>query len=59
VHDGARSIGAAVLDERGRPLAALVVSAPSDRLAEVDFPAVGAQVRTAAAQLGGGVHAVA
>jgi IclR family transcriptional regulator, acetate operon repressor len=55
VHTGATSIGAAVLDTSGRPVAAVVVSAPSDRLPPDRYPAAGLLVREAAAALG---HAV-
>jgi IclR family transcriptional regulator, acetate operon repressor len=55
VHTGATSIGAAVLDAAGRPVAAVVVSAPSDRLPPDRYPVTGGLVREAAAALG---HAV-
>jgi IclR family acetate operon transcriptional repressor len=51
---GATSIGAAVLDSSGRPTAAIVVSAPSDRLGPPQFDHVGRQVLDAAAALGPG-----
>jgi IclR family acetate operon transcriptional repressor len=48
----ATSIGAAVLDAGGRPFAAIVVSAPTDRLGPDQFDAIGALVLDAAATLG-------
>jgi IclR family acetate operon transcriptional repressor len=50
----ATSIGAAVLDANSRPVAAIVVSAPSDRLGASQFDAVGELVLQAAASLGPG-----
>lgn len=56
VDASATSVGAAVLDAARRPVAALVVSAPSERLPPQEHPAVGELVRAAAAELGPGGH---
>ncbi|TDD84405.1 IclR family transcriptional regulator [Actinomadura darangshiensis] len=53
VQAGATSIGAAVLDVDRRPIAALVLSAPSDRLGPDQYQRAGEQVAAAAATLGG------
>lgn len=47
----ATSIGAAVLDPAGRPVAALVVSAPTERLPRAKYHAIGALVHAAAQSL--------
>lgn len=46
-----RCVGAAVLDERGRPVGAVSVSALTLDLALEDVPAIGARVATAAREL--------
>jgi IclR family transcriptional regulator, acetate operon repressor len=56
VNARATSIGAAVLDATGRPTAAIVVSAPSDRLVSAQFGAVGELVLAATRALGAGVR---
>jgi IclR family acetate operon transcriptional repressor len=52
VHAGATSVGAAVLDAAGRPVAAIIVSAPSERLAEADHARIGRLIAGAAEDLG-------
>jgi IclR family transcriptional regulator, acetate operon repressor len=47
----ARGVGAPVLDSRGRPLAAITISAPADRLPPSAMPALGARVAAAARAL--------
>ncbi|MFE2869008.1 MULTISPECIES: IclR family transcriptional regulator [unclassified Embleya] len=52
VDAGVASVGAAVLDATGRPIAALIVSAPSGRLDEAGCTRVGKLVARAATGLG-------
>jgi IclR family acetate operon transcriptional repressor len=52
VSAAATSIGAAVLDPAGRPVAALVVSAPTERLPRTAHAAIGARVHAASLSLG-------
>jgi DNA-binding IclR family transcriptional regulator len=49
--EGAHCIGAAILDRRGTPVAAVWVTGPSSRLTAGDFPEVGKRVKAAAAQV--------
>jgi IclR family acetate operon transcriptional repressor len=59
VNARATSIGAAVLDAGARPVAAVVLSAPSDRLVASQFDAVGELVLGAASSLSAGPARVA
>ena len=51
VSAAATSIGAALLDPGGRPVAALVVSAPTERLPRTKYAAIGALVHAASLSL--------
>jgi IclR family transcriptional regulator, acetate operon repressor len=51
VQQGAASIGAPILGADGRPVAALVVSGPSERLSPEHFAELGGRVVTAASRL--------
>jgi IclR family acetate operon transcriptional repressor len=54
VMPGATNLGAAIFDSRGEPVAALVVSGPSERLTPARHDAVGALVARSAASLSRG-----
>jgi DNA-binding IclR family transcriptional regulator len=51
VEDGVRCVGAAVLDQRGAPLAAISVSGPASRINTEKLPVIAACVCRAAAEL--------
>jgi IclR family acetate operon transcriptional repressor len=51
VSAAATSIGAAVVDPAGRPVAALVVSAPTERLPRAAYTSIGERVRAASLSL--------
>lgn len=52
VDQGARAVGAAILDQSGWPVGALSVAGPSSRLSIEDLQSLGQVVRAAAAEIG-------